>query len=220
MLHRFLAALVVGLAASMAFAPAAVAECMDWPPRANERLDVAYAFMATVVEASNTIDPDNPDSADFNWHVELRVDRLYRGRLPKRISYSGWAVGCHELRGDRLSTGDRVFIVSNVFRDEPRPPGADPFAGIDAGVIAWKRVEGRWRFYEEALDSGSDGQFYSAAARRATTTAEILRLVSVAFLPDTASELIPQRDSTPWRTPVLALAFLLGLVVVRRRLMA
>jgi hypothetical protein len=99
MLTRLLLAAGLAIALSGAFAPAALAECTDWPPRANERLDVAYAFIATVTEGTNTIDPAQPDTADFNWHVELRVDRLYRGQLPERMSYSGWANGLPSTEG-------------------------------------------------------------------------------------------------------------------------
>jgi hypothetical protein len=218
MLTRLLLATGLAIALSGAFAPAALAECTDWPPRANERLDVAYAFIATVTEASNTIDPAQPDTADFNWHVELRVDRLYRGHVPERLSYDGWAVGCHELRGDRLRTGDRLFVVSNVFIEHPRPPGADPFAAVGAQVVAWKRVDGRWRFYEDALDYGADRHFYPPAARQATTTEEILDLMPVGFLPDTATEAPRPTDAEQWQAPLLVVSLLAGLIAIRRRM--
>jgi hypothetical protein len=70
----------------------------------------------------------------------------------------------------------------------PRASGADPFASYDAKVVAWERVAARWRFYEDVLDSGSDRQFYPSAARRATTTSEILALLDSGFVPDTATE--------------------------------
>lgn len=197
MLRRILLAVLIALCVPSVFAPGAHAECMDSPPMANEAIDAAYALDATVIEASNTIGPASPDSAEFDWHVELRVDRRYLGRIPDRLSYNGWAVGCHELLGDRLHTGDRLFIVSNVYRERPSPPGADPFAWIDAKVLAWKRVDGRWSFYENALDYGSDPEFYPRAAREATTTAEILRLVDLGFLPQTSTGPAAERSTEP-----------------------
>jgi hypothetical protein len=161
---------------------------MDWPPRADERIEITHAFTATVIEASNTVDPAHPDSAEFDWHIDLRVERVYRGEVPDRLIYNGWSVGCHELLGHRLHAGDRLFIASNVFVAQPTPPGADPFSWLGANVFAWRRVDGRWSFYEDALDYGSDRHFYAAAARRATTTGEILRLADLGFLPDTATE--------------------------------
>ena len=220
MLARPPIAFTAAIVLAAASAPAVLAECTDTPPRADERLNVAHAFAATVTKASNTIDPDNPDTADFNWHVELRVDRLYRGELPRRLSYSGWAVGCHELRGDQLHAGDRLLVVSNVFTDAPRQPGADPFAATNANVVAWKRVDGNWRFYEEALDYGADRRFYPAAARRATTTAEILRLLSVGFLPDTATEAVHDADGGPSHAPFLVFAVAFALAVIHRAVAA
>jgi hypothetical protein len=198
MLRRTVLALAIALAIPTVFAPAALAECMDSPPRADERVEISHAFTATVIEASNTIDPAHPDSAEFNWHVELRVERVYRGEIPRRLAYNGWSVGCHELQGDRLHTGDRLFIASNVFVAEPSPPGADPFAWIGAHVLAWRRTEGGWRFYEDALDYGFDRAFYPAAARRATTTAEILRLTGIGFVPDTATDPDPDPVEAMW----------------------
>lgn len=195
MLRRIVLALVVALCLPSVFAPVALAECMDLPPRANEPIDAANAFVATVVDASNDIDPTSADGPEFDWHVELRVDRLYRGRIPDRLSYNGWAVGCHELLGDHLHAGDRLFIVSNVYRERPTPPGADPFAWIDAQVLAWRLVDGRWSFYEDALDYGTDREFYPRAARQATTTAEILRLADRGFLPDTSTDPAARRSS-------------------------
>ena len=197
MLARLLLAVALALAFPAAFAPDALAECMDSPPRANERIDVAYAFTATVIDASNTIDPVHPDSHDFNWHVDLRVDRVHRGSLPERLIYNGWSVGCHELLGDQLHAGDRLFIVSNVYREQPTPPGADPFAWIDAQVLAWRRIDRQWSFYEDALDYGTDREFYPRAARQATTTAEILRLADIGFLPDTSTDSAARGPSQP-----------------------
>ena len=197
MLARLLLAVALALAFPAAFAPDALAECMDSPPRANEPIDVAYAFTATVIDASNTIDPVHPDSHDFNWHVDLRVDRVHRGSLPERLIYNGWSVGCHELLGDQLHAGDRLFIVSNVYREQATPPGADPFAWIDAQVLAWRRIDGQWSFYEDALDYGTDREFYPRAARQATTTAEILRLADLGFLPDTSTVSAARGSSQP-----------------------
>jgi hypothetical protein len=107
-----------------------------------------------------------------------------------------------------------LFIVNNVYLKGPRLPGADPFAAIGAQLVAWKRVDGRWHFYEDALDYGSDRHFYPPAARRATTTEEILGLMSVGFLPDTSTETPRHTDAEPWQAPLLIMVFLVSLVAM------
>ena len=163
------------------------AECPDTAPRADERLDITHVFTATVTEASTMVDPSRPESADFDWHLELRVDHVYLGEIPERLAYNGWAVGCHELYGDRLRDGDRIFVATTVFVATPAPPGADPFASTGARVLAWNWTAGRWSFYEDALDYGSDRDFYPVAAREARTTADILRVLAAGGMPETST---------------------------------
>ena len=180
------------------------AECMTWPVRVTERLDVGYAFTATVTEASRDVDPPKPDNADFDWHVELAVERAYLGRVPDRLVFNGWDVGCHFLRGDGLRTGDRIF-VANERLDLTWLP-TDPFFG---DVVVWKGTDDGWDFYADALDYGSDEAYYPKAARTATTTAEILRLVSAASVPDTSMLIAPEERGNAV-IPALALVFMAG----------
>jgi hypothetical protein len=91
MLARFLLAVACAIFVPGLAPTPALAECMDWPPLADQRLEVTYAFTATVTAASNRVDPADVNSAAFDWHVELRIDRVYRGRLPGRLTYNGWA---------------------------------------------------------------------------------------------------------------------------------
>jgi hypothetical protein len=188
--------------------PTAFAECMNWPIRATERLDAGHAFIATVTEASRDVDPPKPDNSDFDWHVELTVERTYRGDVPDRIVYNGWDVGCHELRGDGLRTGDRIFVAAEGLHMEYLP--VDPFEGH---VIVWRQTGDGWALDEDALSYGSDAEFYPEAARSATTTADILRLISDPPAPDTSISSAPKGPDDDPPVPALALVFLAGIVV-------
>lgn len=192
--------------------PIALAECMGWPIRATERLDVGYAFTATVAEASADVDPPKPDNADFDWHVELAVERTYRGHVPDRLVFNGWDVGCHFLRGDRLRTGDRIFVATERLDLNWLP--TDPLSG---DVVVWKRTGDGWVLYADALDYGSDEVFYPKAARSATTIAEMLQLVSASSVPDTSTLPADQRRGANTPIPALALAFMAGLLVALKR---
>ena len=165
----------------MALAPIASAECLSWPLLSSERPAVGYAFIATVTEASGEVDPVT-DMADYDWHIELAVERVYRGTVPATFSYNGWDVGCHFLRGDHLRTGDRLFIATERIAQWGHP--SDPF---DGDVLVWIRDGGQWRLHTRALDYGTDRDFYPRAARIARTTADIVAIVSSARLPDTST---------------------------------
>jgi hypothetical protein len=210
--RRVPAAVVLAALLLTTAAPSAVAECMDWPIGTTERLDVAYAFSAMVMEASRDVDPPKPDNADFDWHVELAIDRSYRGDVPERLVYNGWDVGCHELRGDGLRTGDRIFVATERL-DISHLPG-DPF---DGDVVVWKRTGDGWALHADALRYRSDEEFYPKAARTATTTAEILRLVSAASVPDTSTLSAPAERGVGAVIPALALAVMAGFVLALHR---
>lgn len=195
--------------------PTVSAECFGFPVRAGERLDAGYAFTATVTDASANVDPPKPDNAAFDWHVELEVEQRYRGDVPDQLVYNGWDVGCHELVGNHLQTGDRIFILSQDLHLDWNP--GDPF---DGDVVVWKWTGDGWAFYSKVMDYGSDRQFYPAAVRRATTTAAILKLVAEAA-PNTDAAQVgiatgPERDA-PAGLTILALAFTAGFVLAWRR---
>ena len=90
----------------------------------------------------------------------------------------------------------------------------DPFSG---DLVAWKRTGDGWVLYADALDYGDDKKFYPKAARTATTTAEILRLVSAGSAPDTSTLSRPEERGELALTPALALAFIAGLVLGLKR---
>lgn len=208
------AALLVAGSLLVALAPTVSAECMSWPIRSSERPDIGYAFIATVTEASADVDPA-PDMADYDWHIELAVERTYRGDVPATFSYNGWDVGCHFLRGDHLRTGDRLFIATERIARWGVP--SDPF---DGDVLVWIRDDGRWKLHTKALDYGADRDFYPRAARIARTTADVVRIVSAARLPDTATTTADSDGDRPPLTswPALVAAFLGAAFVMSRRL--
>ncbi len=173
---------IVALAGGMLVAagPSAVlAECTNFPVAADGHLDVGYAFTARVAEASRNVDPPS-GGAPYDWHVVLVVDDVHLGDVPDRLVYNGWTVGCHELRGDDLRTGDRLFIAAQHLRLGELP--TDPIWG---DVAAWRRVDGGWRFDERAMAYGASEAYYPAAVREARTTAEILAIVRDGALPPT-----------------------------------
>lgn len=203
----------------MTLAPTASAECMSWSIRSSERPAVGYAFIATVTEASADVDPVT-DMADYDWHIELAVERVYRGTVPDSFSYNGWDVGCHFLRGDHLRTGDRLFIATESIAQWGVP--SDPF---DGDVLVWVRDGGRWQLHTTALDYGTDRDFYPRAARIATTTADIVAIVSSARLPDTSTVTADtaaggarKGGSSPVIWLSLPLTFLAAVVLASRRL--
>jgi hypothetical protein len=220
MARAFMAAAGLAVLLLSAGTPVALAECMSWPIKATEQPRFGYAFSATVLEASEDVDQPTTYDADYTWHVELAIDRTYRGQMPKRLAFNGWDVGCHSLRGDHLRTGDRIFVATSAFK--PNAHLMDPFSVMNGDLIAWKRVAGRWAFYEEALDYGSDKDFYPRAARNATTTADILRIISAAGLPDTSTAMTSSVDGERHDAPVLALVFAAGFLIAlekfRRRI--
>lgn len=216
-MRRVIAAAALAVLLLPTTATVALAECTDWPIGATERLHIRYAFTATV--AASWRDPERSDDGpEFDWRTELDVERTYRGRVPGRIVANGWYFGCHSLRGDRLQTGDRIFVASTAFR--PHADGLDPFTVIDGQVIVWKRSGNIWRFFEDGLDYGSDKEFYPRAARTATTTADILALISGRSAPDTSTMSAPGRGDVRAVIPVLALAFIAGFFLGLKRLRA
>jgi hypothetical protein len=213
-MHRqLLAAMVLAAVTTIGLTSTASAECLDYPIAAGDHLDVGYAFVATVTEASDAVDPPQADSAPYDWHVELAVERTYRGYVPDQLTFNGWDVGCHNLRGEHLRAGDRIFIATE--RLELRSSRVDPFWG---DVVAWKDAGGGWAFYTSALDHAYDKAFYPRAARSATTTADILALIRSDPAPDTSTEVSAGERSTPMPPSVLGLPFVVGLFLGWRRL--
>ena len=191
----------------------ALAECMTWPDRATDQWHVGYAFTGTVVGVSKDEDPEQGGSPLYFWHVTVDVEDVYRGRIPDPLVLDGSDWGCSFLYVQLLAEGDRILMASERLR-----PGVTDETDL-GNVLLWKRSSKRWVFEEEALQDGSNHEFYPRAARTARTMADILRLISGAALPDTSTTL---RDQVPasGSMPVLAaiLASSLGLLLMRRQL--
>ena len=205
MAPRLLIGLVLALSLVVAVPATALAECSAWAEPAPPSL--RYAFTATVMDASGDADPESRDE----WHLDLSIDDVYRGRLPDRISYNGHDVGCHALRGDRLTTGQRIFVVANVV--DIREDGGDPFGGIRPQVMAWRWTGDAWAFYDEVLDPSQNDQVFPQAAREATTTAAILDFFD--SLPETS--MAPRSEPIPViQLVALVSVFALAFVAARR----
>ena len=158
------------------------AECFPQPdpfPRLH------YAFTATVTEVSARVADALPDSADFDWHIELDVDHIYRGHLPDRLGANGWDEGC-DFTGVRVQDGDRLFVAAELIDiGDPRL--------VTGRVLLWRGIEaGRWEFYRAALPDGGLG--YPRAAVRADTTSEVLAVLDDSRPPETSTETLkPER---------------------------
>jgi hypothetical protein len=191
-----------------AFAPTTLAECMDWPLEATERPRVAFAFIATVTDIERH-EMFEAGSGHFRYRITLETERVYRGRVQDKVELTGTDSGCSFLYRSGLAEGERLFIAS-----ERLSPDAHE---TDLGnVLAWKRTGSRWVFYEDALRDGSDDTYYPRAARTATTTADIARLVSAASMPDTATARSGE-DHSRGESPLgLAFLFVVAFVVATR----
>lgn len=209
--RRSLVALALACLTLATVVPTTSGECSGWPIRAAERLDVGYAFAATVTEVSDDVDP-TPDMANFDWHVELAIDRTYLGQVPDSIAWNGWDNGCHELRGGLLQTGDKILVATEDLNLAYLP--GDPF---DGDVIVWRSAGASWLFYADAMLYASDEAFYPHAARTATTTADVLRLITTAGMPGTSTLARPD-DWHQGPLPAIALIFLAGFVLAVARL--
>lgn len=195
-------ALVAAIVSMSTTAPAVRAECMNWPLEAREPPRIAFAFTATVRSVEREEDFEEGSNL-FNYRVTLAADRVYRGHVPEEIVMAGsdWQCGFFHVSG--LDEGARLFIASERLR-------ASPDGDLLGNALVWLRDEDHWRFYEEGLRDGRDPAYYSPAARRATTTQQIVSLVSRAPLPDTATVGSATADGDR-RPPALAIFFVIAL---------
>ena len=191
------------------------AECFGGPPLADSRLEVGYAFIATVEEASSKVTERATGYRKFDWHVELDVTRQFRGALPDRLGYNGFKNGCTIFDGDQLKAGDRIFVFARVY--EPGPSNMDPFTHPESSVVAWKRVGDEWRFFAKALPGASSPDLFPPATRDATTRAEILALLATAKMPDTSTAEPSDAPSSAWTSAALVAAFAIGLLAWHQR---
>ena len=179
-----------------------LAECPPGPD--DHRLDVGYAFIAKVDEASRDVGPPVDGNAPFDWHVELNVERVYRGDLPDRFAFDGWDAGCSPLRGDQLQAGDRVFILAEDF--ELAPP-RDPLSG---DFLMWRDDGADWSYDAEAIGARVDETWLTARMRTLTRTSEIVRLALTP--PDTATR--PSTGAPLW-APVFVALIAIGVAASR-----
>ena len=111
----------------------------------------------------------------------------YRGDVPSgHIVWTGHTrryLACNnDVLGERLEPRARLFIaIEDQFEslNAPEPYGR---------VLLWKSDGSRWAFYDDALADDSDAEAgpYPPAAKQATTTQEILAVIS-GRVPDTAT---------------------------------
>jgi hypothetical protein len=189
-----LAIVALGLGATVA-----LAECPPGPD--DTELNVGYAFIATVDEASGDVGPPVPDNSPFDWHIEISTDRVYLGDVPDTLTFDGWSAGCYGIRGDQMKAGDRLLILSEHLDLSFLP--RDPLYG---DFLMWKRMDGQWDYYADALGENIEDVWITDAMRDASTTAAIVRLAKL-NPPDTATALEPV-DNVPWL--LLIVAFLAG----------
>jgi len=197
-----LAIVLLGTASAPVFA-----ECMNFPLPPTARPNVAFAFTGTVTDIVETPYPNDNGEGLSRFRVTVDLGRQYRGRVPEPLELKGLNFGCSFFRIAGLTEGDRLFVASERFET-----GGDET--WFENVLVWRRAGDRWVFYEEVLQGGSDTEYYSKAARTASTTADILALIG---LPDTSTQ--PSRDepAVPAAIPGLAILFLVSFGLAIRR---
>ncbi len=177
--RSLVAAIAIGATLTIALAPRVLAECTWGPPPAGDAFKTRFAFTATVTEASDEVDPANPGEPPFDWHVELAIDRMYRGQLPARLTLNGRIEDCSYLIGQRLHEGDRLFVALDRHDLD--------WDGLFGSMLAWRGVGDGWTFDPDLLNYGSDARFYPQEARLATTTAQIVNIIEAYPMPDTST---------------------------------
>jgi hypothetical protein len=194
-----LAAVAVLLVASGAAAPAAFAECFPIPD-ADTRIERPIVFTATVGGVTTEPDLASAEAGEepgVLWQTTMDVRKVYRGDVPATLALTGSTSnvgvggGCSWFLGDRVETGDVVFVAVDEII---------PFAtnrSLFGHLLLWRRVGDEWRFYERALQEGGEPDAYSEAARQAHTTEEVLAVVERLGVPDT-STVQSEAASTAW----------------------
>jgi hypothetical protein len=203
-------AIALGATLMMALAPTVLAECTWGPPPADDPFKARFAFTATVTEASDAVDPARPGEPPFDWHVELTIDRTYRGELPQQLILNGRVEDCSYLIGQRLHEGDRLFIALDRHDLD--------WDGLYGQMLAWRGVGGRWTFDQDLLNYGSDARFYPKQAREATTTAQIISIIEAFVVPDTATGAATRLGATTLPPVLLLIVFAVATVAALRRM--
>ena len=209
--RRALAAAVAASAILLAFANPVLAECTNFPIARDQRPVVAFAFAATVTNVERGDYVEDPASGLHTWKTTVVVDEVHRGVVPAQIHLRSTDWGCSHLHTGNLVPGDRIFLATERLR-----PGA--YDESDLGhVLAWTWTGDAWAFYEQGLTLGTSEEFYPAAARAATTTTEILRVVSGATMPDTSTGRGEVSAGLPAWVLIGVFLFAFGMVLRRPR---
>lgn len=206
--RSLVAAMTLAAFLAIAVAPSVMAECTWPPPPASQTFDARFAFTATAREVSKDVPRAASGQPPYEWHVELTIDQTYRGKVPARIILNGRNYDCHTLLGQELRQGDRLFVAFDR-------RGLD-YGGFYGPMLLWRRTDVGWSFYPEALTYGSDARFYPAVARNATTTAQILDVIS-ATPPDTSTSAGPAQEAPEQPVVLVALAFALAFAIALKR---
>jgi hypothetical protein len=202
--RTLMAAMPIAALTMLALVDPVSAECSPQPVPFPQ---MRYAFTATVREFSHRVPEELPESY-FDWHLELDVNKTYRGDLPHRLEANGWDVGC-DFTGVEVRAGERVFIAAeDIDVGDPRL--------VTGSMLIWRDVGGgRWAFYADALQDGA--RTYPIAAVRADTTAEIIAVLAGRRPPDTASAPPRHEAGRSGALPVLAAVFAIAFTVVIAR---
>jgi hypothetical protein len=184
-----LAAMALLLLTWAAAAPVAFAECFPIPD-ADTRVSRSIVFTATVGEVATQPDLASAEAGEdpgVLWQTTMDVRKVYGGDVPATLALNGRTSdvgvggGCSWFLGDRVETGDVVFVAV----DEIIPFATN--TSLFGHLLLWRRVGDEWRFYEPALQEGGEPDAYPEAARQAHTTDEVLAVVERLGVPDTST---------------------------------
>ena len=203
----------LAMLASFGMASAVSAECDPQTLPTRQIADYrGLLFAATVASISDQPTRVPTPGAPYDTEVTLDVSRIYRGPVDDPLLVDGWDAGCGLLRIDGLHVGDTLLVSIG---------GKDPLSHptIDGPVLVWHRVDDRWQFYEPALQYADQGpDFYPAAAREATTTISIVRLLGSRTAPDTGVAATTTTAPTPLPLGLLLVAAAFGAAATLYRL--
>jgi hypothetical protein len=202
--------LLVGATPSSVFA-----ECSNLIAGEGRNLNLTAAFLATVTVASDDVDP-NADGNAWDWRVELTVDDVYLGKVPKALAFNGYEGGCAEFQGGALQAGDTIILAV-----EELPLDYLPAAPFEGHSVIWHRTSFGWSFFVDAVAGEVRSGFYPEAAHVADTRAEILRFIASHSMPSTATDPVgepaTQGNSGLMIALASAVAVAVGLFRFRRR---
>jgi hypothetical protein len=164
------------------------AECFP-PPPAGSPIDRPYAFTATVRDITTEVDQQSIDLGEgpgVRWRTTLDVTHAHRGSIPEEMVLSGTTSeagnggGCTYFLGDRVTTGETLFIALDKQVD------LRTNSALFGNLLLWRQGNDGWEFHEAALQGGAVPGTYPAEARDAHTTAQVLAAIG-SLAPDTAT---------------------------------